>query len=222
MICPHCGTAANFKWKTSNTYPDPEKEGHGYRTASDLCPACSLLQMGAIMEVMSQVEPPYDTIAPIEAEELLFPKHLNKVVDPEVPQELRHDYLEAVAVLSASPKASAALSRRILQHVLQNSFQIPGGSLAQQIDAFLKRSDVPSYLTQAIDAVRTIGNFAAHPLKDTSTGAIAAVEPGEAEWLLEVLNSLFDFAFVQPKRLSDRRQNLNMKLAALGKPPLKG
>jgi hypothetical protein len=29
--------------------------------------------------------------------------------------------------------------------------------------------------------VRTIGNFAAHPIKSTSTGTIVDVEPGEAE-----------------------------------------
>jgi hypothetical protein len=33
-----------------------------------------------------------------------------------------------------------------------------------------------------LDAIRTIGNFAAHPIKSTSSGEIVDVEPGEAEW----------------------------------------
>lgn len=41
--------------------------------------------------------------------------------------------------------------------------------------------------------MRNIGNFAAHPLKDTSTGEILPVEAGEAEWNLETLEALFDF-----------------------------
>ena len=77
-------------------------------------------------------------------------------------------------------------------------------------------------MTDAVDAIRNVGNFAAHPLKDTNTGQIVDVEPGEAEWLLEVLEALFDFTFVQPKRLDERKKKLNEKLQALGKPPMKG
>lgn len=43
------------------------------------------------------------------------------------------------------------------------------------------------------------------------------VEDGEAEWLIEVILALFDFTFVQPKRLEFRREKLNEKLKALGK-----
>jgi hypothetical protein len=113
------------------------------------------------------------------------------------------------------------MSRRILQSVLREEFKIKHANLAQEIDEFIQKKDVPSYLTEAVDAVRNIGNFAAHPLKDTNTGEIVEVESGEAEWLLEVNESLFDFAFVQPKRLEERKKSLNAKLSAMGKPPMK-
>ena len=125
-------------------------------------------------------------------------------------------------MLPLSPKASAALSRRILQNVLREKFGIERSSLAQEIDNFIQLNGVPSYLTDAIDAIRNIGNFAAHPLKDTHSGEIVDVEPGEAEWLLEVLEALFDFAFVQPKRLEERKKKLNKKLNGIGKPQMKG
>jgi len=48
------------------------------------------------------------------------------------------------------------------------------------------------------------------------------VEPGEAEWILEVVGSLFDFVFVQPAKLEQRRASLNQKLQDMGKPVLKG
>lgn len=90
-----------------------------------------------------------------------------------------------------------------------------------EIEAFIEMDNVPPFLSDAVDAVRNIGNFAAHPLKDTNTGEIVDVELGEAEWLLDVLDALFDFVFVQPKRLKERRGKLNEKLKSIGKPPMK-
>lgn len=47
------------------------------------------------------------------------------------------------------------------------------------------------------------------------------VEPGEAEWLLDVLEGLFDFYFVQPANAQRKRDALNEKLKAAGKPGMK-
>lgn len=44
-------------------------------------------------------------------------------------------------------------------------------------------------MERELDAVRNIGNFAAHTQKSTVTGAILDVVPGEAEWNLDVLAS---------------------------------
>ena len=43
----------------------------------------------------------------------------------------------------------------------------------------------------------------------------------EAEWLLETLEGLFDFYFVQPAELKGKRDALNKKLKEAGKPQLK-
>ena len=53
------------------------------------------------------------------------------------------------------------------------------------------------------------------------TGAVLEVEPGEAEFLLDVLEGLFDFYFVQPKRSEAQRAAIDAKLQDAGKPPLK-
>ncbi len=66
--------------------------------------------------------------------------------------------------------------------------------------------------------VRNVGNFAAHPMKDTNSGAILPVEDHEAEWNLDVLEGLFDFYYVQPEKNRIRRAALNAKLQAAGKP----
>jgi hypothetical protein len=93
--------------------------------------------------------------------------------------------------------------------------------LAEQIQEVLDAKALPAYLADGLDAVRNIGNFAAHPTKSKSTGEIAVVEPGEAEWNLDILEGLFDFYFVLPARMQLKREQLDQKLADLGKPPIK-
>jgi hypothetical protein len=57
--------------------------------------------------------------------------------------------------------------------------------------------------------------------RNEASGEIVDVEPGEAEWTLDVLEGLFDFFIVQPKRLAAKKAALNVKLAGLGKPGMK-
>ena len=85
----------------------------------------------------------------------------------------------------------------------------------------MARKELPSYLASAIDAIRNIGNFAAHPIKSKSSGELVDVEPGEAEWTLDVLEGLFDFYFVQPELLKKKKNELNQKLQDAGKPKMK-
>jgi len=154
--------------------------------------------------------------------ELIRPKGSNRPPVPvEVPKNLAEDYTEACLVLSDSLKASAALSRRALQLLLRQVAGVKKGDLANEIQQVLDSKQLPSYLSDSIDAIRNIGNFAAHPLKSTSTGEIIEVEKGEAEWNLEVLEMLFDFYYVQPEKTKQRRAALNLKLGDIGKPTMK-
>ena len=132
------------------------------------------------------------------------------------------DYNEACLVLSDSPKASAALSRRCLQSLLIERAEAKGSNLSQQIQYVLDSKALPSHLAEGLDAVRNIGNFAAHATKNQNTGEIVEVEPGEAEWNLDILEELFDFYFVRPSIYAKKKDALNKKLEDCGKPPMKG
>ena len=138
-----------------------------------------------------------------------------------VPDPFAQDYKEACLVISVSPKASAALSRRSLQNILRECAKVKPQNLVNEIDEVLNSKQLPSFLAEGIDAVRNIGNFAAHPIKSTNTGEVVDVEPGEAEWLLDLLEGLFDFYFVQPAGLKRKKEALDKKLADAGKPPMK-
>lgn len=228
MRCPHCNTGVSLEFEEYyvERAKDYEQTGVGYQFAWDTCPECEepivVLRFGKYVGEKSNSDYSYADVKDIFREEILYPRYITRGVEPEVPDTHKADFLEACAVLPLSPKASAALSRRVLQNVLREKFKIEHSSLAKEIDGFLQLSGVPSYLSDAVDAIRNIGNFAAHPLKDTHSGQIVDVEPGEAEWLLEVLEALFDFAFVQPKKLEERKRKLNKKLQDLGKPQMKG
>ncbi len=140
---------------------------------------------------------------------------------PEVPKALADDYNEACLVLADSAKASAARSRRCLQIILRDHAKVKAQDLSKEIDEVLASKQLPTYVAEHIDAVRHVGNFAAHPIKSSNTGAIVEVEPGEAEWLLDVLLQLFDHFFVGPTQAKKKRDALNAKLADAKKPPLK-
>ncbi|MBA7522590.1 hypothetical protein ES705_14710 [subsurface metagenome] len=153
---------------------------------------------------------------------LIRPKASNRPpTPPEVQQEFVKDYYEASLVLDDSPKASAALSRRCLQHILREKAKVKKGNLSSEIQQVLDSGKLPSSLEESIDVIRNVGNFAAHPIKSNSTGEIVPVEPGEAEWNLEVIEMLFDFYFVQPERIKQKRDALNQKLKDAGKPEMK-
>lgn len=155
---------------------------------------------------------------------IIYPLSTNRSpAPPEVDEKFAKDYREAAAVLDISANASAALSRRCLQNVLREKADLEkhSNNLNTEIQAVLDSGKLPSYLSQSLDAIRNIGNFAAHPNKSKATGEIVDVEPGEAEWSLELLEQLFDFYFVQPAKAQEQLSKLNSKLAEIGKPPTK-
>lgn len=221
MKCPHCNLSISFEEAHEGTWSNNEDdfEVTTYGLSYGHCPSCERL-----IVIFKQGEQWLEGASLQYKEtsyEIIYPKFSARQVESEVPDRYKKDFLESSAVLLVSPKASAALSRRILQDIFHQELKIKKRNLEQEIEEFIQRTDVPSYLSEAVDAVRNIGNFAAHPLKNTNTGEIVEVEAGEAEWLLEVNEALFDFVFVQPKRLADRKNNLNAKLVGMGKPLMK-
>jgi hypothetical protein len=95
------------------------------------------------------------------------------------------------------------------------------GNLADEIQEVIDGGKLPSDLNDSIDAVRNIGNFAAHPMKSQQSGEIVDVGPNEADWTLDVLEELFDFLFIRPAQRQKKKDALNVKLASVGKPAMK-
>lgn len=223
MKCPHClvevnphfvesflGTDVDGSWSVfTMTCPNPECKKFIVRLAKG----------SRIKNIHGN---PTNNIEKLTEDRLVRPLTSSRPpVPPEVDVLFSSDYNEACLVLGFSPKASAALSRRCLQNLLREKAGVKKGDLAREIQEVIDSKSLPSYLADNIDAIRNIGNFAAHPQKSTATGEIIEVEPGEAEWLLDVLEMLFDFYFVQPALAKAKRNALNLKLQEAGKPVMK-
>jgi hypothetical protein len=101
---------------------------------------------------------------------LIYPAEGSRPCPPEVPTPLREYFQQAAMVLPISPMASAAMSRRCLQMLLRDYAGAAQHNLSAQIDAVLAEGKLPTATADQLHGVREVGNFAAHPMKDTNTG----------------------------------------------------
>lgn len=211
MICPHCLIGVNEKWSITNFKSTAQEF---WKVENMTCPEC--------YETIIRIEG-YDNVnSETIMEEMIYPKITSRSPIPSsVEKEFVKDYREACLVLKDSPKASAALSRRCLQNIIRKKAGIKERDLSIEIDKVLESNIFPSHLSETIDAIRHFGNFSTHPIEDKDTGSIIDVEAGEAEWLLDILEELFDFYYLQPERIKKRKDALNEKLKKAGKKPMR-
>ncbi|MEN5216348.1 DUF4145 domain-containing protein [Pseudomonas pudica] len=117
-----------------------------------------------------------------------------------VPLAIRQDYEEACKIVNLSAKASATLSRRCLQGMIRDFWNIKKGRLVDEIAALEDKVDPDTWA--AIDAVRTIGNIGAHMEKDINT--IIEVDPDEAALLIELIETLIKDWYITRHQRQER------------------
>lgn len=203
--CPHCRTTIHDTWTLHHS-------GHYTDGANNLfaqqCPECKKL-----LVMLENAEN--------HSRRIVYPRDMGRPpLPPGVPPEYAELYTEACAVLQDSPRASAALSRHCLQRLLREKAAVKHSVLFQEIQEVIKSGNLPTYLADAIDGIRNIGNFAAHPITEKDTGVVVPVESGDAEWLLDTVEALIDFYCVRPAVLQSKRDALNETLSSVGKPPM--
>lgn len=193
-ICPYCETTFSLSGATYSQYrPDfeyPNNANRGYYTEageriipeSEIeinfyhCPECSKYSIdlkGCGIETKS-----------INFRALPFGH--SKELPNYIPQAIRNDYKEASLIKTLSPKASATLSRRCLQGMIRDYWDISKGTLYKEIDAI--KDKVTAQQWSVLDAVRKIGNIGAHMEKDINV--IVDIDPDEAEKLIKLIEYL--------------------------------
>ena len=243
-FCNHAQAATNGRISIDRVRLEVQeaKIGNvGVEAHSRVCsnPKCKELSLSINLRTWNQVATNYWTQssgAPLRNWKLL-PDSSAKPQPDFIPEPLRNDYYEACAIRDLSPKASATLSRRCLQGMIRDFCGIAKGTLDKEINALrlaVGDNSAPRGVTEesidAIDAVRTVGNIGAHMEKDINM--IVDVDPGEAQVLIELIESLFDEWYVARNRrqqkfaavraiADDKKTQLNMlKLEAQPSPPL--
>jgi hypothetical protein len=156
---------------------------------------------------------------------LSFPMRSRAFTLPlDLPTNVSADYSEASKLLAISAAASAAFSRRCLQTILKAQGYTET-TLARQIDGVLNEAApskvVPHYITTRLDVVRNFGNFSVHEMENRATAEILDVQPGEAEWCLEIMEDLIEHYYVRPAAEQAKIDKLNEKLRGAGKPEIK-
>ena len=211
MKCPWCQVAFHDKeddWESA-TIMDDRGSISEWSCSMTFCPDCGKLIV--ILTDPSGLDP-----------EMIYPRSRVPVsLGPEIPTLLQADYIEAVGVLPISAKASAALSRRVLQGMLKDQGYL-GSDLSKQVDAVVNETEpnrmLPLAIRGKVDAIRNFGNFSAHPITDLTTLHVIDVEPEEAEWCLEIVSALFEHYYTRPAEDRKKLEELNQKLASAGKP----
>lgn len=154
MKCPHClesffpdWTEQQVMWPENRIALDADKDTLWFLRITK-CPSC--------LKLVMYLNRKYKGKDWISENRLMQPKVVARASLPtEVPSPYENDYKEACTVLADSAKASAALSRRCLQHLLREVGKTKKRDLFDQIDEVIPT--LPSYLAEAVDAVRNIG-----------------------------------------------------------------
>lgn len=207
-ICPYCGKGVCFNELQQNKFISYPEEETSYQIIGSRCPLCKrviVIRQKSIHETIPNQGSRHRLIDDL----LLLPRVIKRPIPKGVPPEIAKDYKEACEVLTLSPRASAALSRRCLQHIIHEAAGIKKNNLYEEIESV--KSHLPPYLQTLIDLVRKLGNIAVHPKKDKETGLILDVEPKEADLMLTTLEGLLDFYYVQAEKWEKAAEDINKK-----------
>ncbi|MBM4053154.1 MAG: DUF4145 domain-containing protein [Planctomycetes bacterium] len=209
MKCPHCLESYHDFYEVILVGNDTNGN---WGIISRKCPSCDRIILalgnGKITSVGGR-----HSFEFIKEERLIYPRSQSRVpLSKDIPEEFAQEYREACSILADSSRASAAISRRCLFRLLREKAHVKSSNLANAIQEVIDSGNLPPYLAETINDVKKISNFAAHPIKSERTGEVVDIEPGEADWNLDVLESLFNFYFVQPAIIRKKREILNLKL----------
>ena len=210
MICSHCLIAFKEVWNNDTSKPIYDNiENLRFYVFSTTCPECTRTIIKMYVEEHDQLTNHWNFKKSI----FIHPKTPSrKPISKTIPKEFTKDYFEAIAVIEDSPNASAALSRRALQHILEEKSKVTKGDrLVDQIKEAKENERFDLMVNGLLDYVRKFGNFGAHASKDDND-KIINVEQGESETMIEIIESLLDYYFVKPEELKIIQKKLDEKI----------
>jgi hypothetical protein len=199
MQCPHCRYEFDAKPHTFSLGID--RDGT-WQVASTRCPTCERL----IVNLCTDRGCTYPA----------WPATLSRPwLSADIPAGLAAAYHTAAQVLAYSPEAAAAIGRRLLSGFLADYLDAGDDGLAEQIEAVLTSALLPPYLKDALATWAEVAKLDPDQTKSALPQTLVAVEPGEAEWLLDVLDLLFELQFELPARMQRKVDALEEQIGPL-------
>jgi len=134
----------------------------------------------------------------------LLPQSRARKFPDYIPKVILDDYNEACMIVALSPKASASLSRRCIQGIIRDFWNVKAGRLIDEIEQIKDKTDQLTW--NAIDSVRKVGNIGAHMEKDVNV--IVDVEPNEAVLLIELIEILLKDWYIATEEKKKRLEEI--------------
>lgn len=220
-VCPYCQRAqvvTEKQYHQSEREIEIKKHKYGISAFTAIAIGCASPECGEItftilygpgklvkgLSTWSLIyDPPGPQTFPIA------PSSLAKPQPSYIPKPLVEDYYEACRIRDLSPKASATLSRRVLQGMIRDFCKISKKRLVDEIDELKKQCDEgrapPGVSFETIEAMhhlRGLGNIGAHMERDINI--IVDVDPDEAQQLIELIEMLFADWYVAKRSRENR------------------
>ena len=210
--CPYCNRDCTIGEKDTRLLQAVEyiSEDYGFycsRVIIVVCPNPTCRKQ-KISLLINKYNNPYNKIEGQVYSWHLTPESEAKAFPDYIPVQLRNDYEEACLIKTKSPKASATLSRRCLQGMIRNFWNIKKARLIDEVNELQDKVDEPTW--KAIDSVRQVGNIGAHMEKDVDL--IIDVDPEETGLLIWLIETLFKEWYIV-KHDKEERMNAIVKLA---------
>ncbi len=150
----------------------------------------------------------YQQTIPIDRQNVVdyYPRNVPSI-DQAIPKEVADDHLEAIRCQSVSAsKAVVTQCRRALQNTCTLN-GAPNADLIDQIDDLYNRRIINPALKDMAHTIRMIGNWGAHPQKDT----LKEVASSDATDVLEFTGEFLDEVFARPARIKNFKAKKGIK-----------
>ena len=187
--CPHCGAFSAMKWSELAVYFGKGSYGIIDKFHTSKCSHC---------DKYSFWEPIIDTNTGMPLNyKMYYPIKGNvPLPNPDMPDDVKTDYIEASSILQLSPRGSAALLRLAVQKLCIFLGE-KGRNINEDIKSLVSKGLNP-LMQKALDSVRVIGNNAVHP------GQIDLKDDFEtATKLFGFINVIVDVMITQPKNINE-------------------
>lgn len=145
----------------------------------------------------------------------IYPKIDGHIEYPKgvLPDQVQEDYLEACSISSLSPKSSATLSRRIIEGILTDFYNLKKGRLVDKIRELDKSEKAPNIIDE-LNSIRQVGNIATHFGYDKDV-LPPKVSSDEAKIMIKAVEYIIKDTYIARHQRNEHRKQMKEMLSKM-------